>query len=63
MRDRFRTARLVAVSVLAFALFNFPFLAIFDSDTLVGGFPLLWVYLFGAWILVIALLAWIVRSR
>ncbi|MBS1694583.1 MAG: hypothetical protein JST91_20410 [Actinobacteria bacterium] len=58
-----RTARLVAVGLLALVLFNFPLLAVFDTGTLIGGIPVLWAYLFGAWILVIALLAWITRSR
>jgi len=63
VRDRLRTARLVAVGLLALALFNFPFLAVFDTDALVAGVPVLWAYLFGVWFLVIALLAWIARSR
>ena len=61
-QDRTRTARLVATAVLALLLFNFPFLAVFDSATLVGGVPLLWAYLFVVWALVIALVAWVVRS-
>lgn len=63
MSDRLRTARLIAVGLLALALFNFPLLAVFDTDTLVAGIPLLWIYLFGAWLLIIGLLAWITRSR
>jgi hypothetical protein len=61
--DRLRTARLVAVGLLALALFNFPLLAVFDTNTLVAGVPVMWAYLFGAWLLVIVLLAWIARSR
>ena len=63
MSDRLRTARLVGVGVLALVLFNFPLLGVFDTDTLVAGVPLVWAYLFVAWALVIALLAWIARSR
>jgi hypothetical protein len=54
---------LVGVGVLALVLFNFPLLGVFDTDTLVAGVPLVWAYLFVAWALVIALLAWIARSR
>jgi hypothetical protein len=61
--DRLRTARLVAVGLLALALFNFPLLAVFDTNTLVAGVPVMWAYLFGAWLLLIVLLAWIARSR
>ena len=63
MKDRLKTARLVAVGLLGLALFNYPLLAVFDVDTIVAGVPALWAYLFGAWALVIALLAWIARSR
>jgi len=63
VKDRLKTARLVAVGLLGLALFNYPLLAVFDVDTIVTGVPALWAYLFGAWALVIALLAWIARSR
>lgn len=57
-----KSARLTAVAVLALLLFNYPFLAVFDVDTLVLGVPVLWAYLFIVWAFVIALVAWIVRS-
>jgi hypothetical protein len=60
--DRLRGARLTATAVLALLLFNFPFVGVFDTDTLVLGVPLLWAYLFVVWALVIALVAWIVHS-
>lgn len=61
MSDRLKSARLTAAAVLALVLFNYPFLAVFDSDTLVAGVPVLGVYLFIVWALVIALVAWIAR--
>ena len=63
MKDRLKTARLVAVGLLGLALFNYPLLAVFALDAVVAGVPALWAYLFGAWALVIALLVWIARSR
>jgi len=54
--------QLVAVAVLAFLLFNQPFLTIFDKPVQVLGLPLLWAYLLTAWALVIALVAWIARD-
>ena len=63
MKDRLKTARLVAVGLLGLALFNYPLLAVFELDAVVAGVPALWAYLFGAWALVIALLVWIARSR
>lgn len=62
MSDRLKNARLTAAAVLALLLFNFPFLAVFDVDTLVVGVPVLWAYLFIVWAGIIALAAWIARS-
>ncbi|MGV8967246.1 MAG: hypothetical protein ACOH2F_13315 [Cellulomonas sp.] len=61
MDNRLRNARLLAVAALALLLFNFPFLALFGAPALVAGVPVLWVYLFAAWALVIALVRWILR--
>jgi hypothetical protein len=62
MSDRLKNARLTAAAVLALLLFNFPFLAVFNVDTLVVGIPVLWAYLFIVWAGIIALAAWIARS-
>jgi len=62
MRDRLKGARLAAAAVLALLLFNYPFLAVFDTNSLVLGVPVLWAYLFMVWAAVIALAAWIGRS-
>ena len=56
-------ARLVALAVLAFALFNYPLLRIFDVDVLVLGVPLVWLYVFVVWGLLIALVGVAVRRR
>jgi hypothetical protein len=61
-QERLKATRLGATAVLALVLLNFPFTGVFDSDSLVAGVPLLWAYLFVVWALVIALVAWIVRS-
>ena len=62
MSRRSRTPRLAEAAVLALLLFNYPFLALFDLDVRVLGVPLLWAYLFTAWALVVALMAWLVRD-
>ena len=62
MSDSTRSARMVAVAALALLLFDFPLLALFDVDVRVLGVPLLWVYLFVAWVAVIAVVAWVVRD-
>lgn len=55
------TGRLVAVAVLAFVLFTYPFVAVFDVPARVLGVPVLWAYLLTAWAAVIALVAWLSR--
>jgi len=60
--DSLRSARMVAVAALALLLFGFPVLALFDVDVRVLGVPLLWAYLFVAWAVVIAIVAWVARD-
>jgi hypothetical protein len=55
-------ARLVAVAVLGFLLFAPPLLSLFDRRTRVLGVPVLWVYLFGTWAVVIGLVAVVNRG-
>jgi hypothetical protein len=49
--------RLVAVFLLGVLLLTPPFLGIFNSPTRVLGIPLLYLYLFAAWILLIGIVA------
>jgi hypothetical protein len=53
-------SRLVGLFLLGCALFNYPVLALFNADATVLGVPLLYAYLFGAWMVLIALLAFAV---
>ncbi|MFN8079700.1 MAG: hypothetical protein U0Q19_09040 [Kineosporiaceae bacterium] len=61
MSQRVRTARLTAVGVLAFLLLNFPLLSLADSQQRVLGVPVLWLYLFVVWVVLILVLRAIVR--
>jgi hypothetical protein len=59
-----RSQRLVALFALGVALFNYPLLALFDRAAIVFGVPVLYLYIFCAWALLIALLALVIeRSR
>lgn len=49
---------LAAVFFLGCLLLNYPILFLFDRPIDVFGIPLLYLYIFGAWILLIALIAW-----
>jgi hypothetical protein len=46
--------RLVGLFVAGVLLLNFPLLSLFDRPVSVGGVPLLYVSIFGVWILLIA---------
>lgn len=53
------TARLLCLFALGCLLFNYPLLALFNVPASVFGLPVLYLYLFVAWALVIVLLAWL----
>lgn len=53
--------RLVALFLLGCLLFSYPLLALFDAGGEVFGVPRLFAYLFGAWALLIVLVALVVE--
>lgn len=55
--------RLIGLFLLGCLLFNYPILSIFNRAVLIGGIPLLYIYLFTVWAVVIALIALICRPR
>ena len=55
--------RLVALFLLGCVLFNYPILALFKLKTQIFGLPLLYVYVFGIWCLLIGLTALATLSR
>ncbi|RME96201.1 MAG: hypothetical protein D6772_12195 [Bacteroidetes bacterium] len=54
-----RKAWLVLLSVVALCVFNFPILGILAQDTTPGRMPILYVYIFVLWFLVIAGTFWL----
>ena len=62
--DRFeiKGQRLVALSMLGCLLFNYPFLALFNEPGILFGIPVLYVYIFTAWGLLIFLIAMVVEA-
>jgi hypothetical protein len=62
VRHRRKGERLVALALLGFLLFNYPLLSLFSTDGSVVGVPLLYVYLFVSWALLIGLMALVVRK-
>jgi len=54
---------LAAVFLLGGVLLNYPVLAIFARPLEVAGIPLLYGYVFGAWLLLVGLMAWVTEHR
>jgi hypothetical protein len=59
--DKRKPQRLIAFFVLFLLLFNYPLISLVNQPLLVGGIPLLYLYLFGTWGLMIVALAWAVK--
>jgi hypothetical protein len=55
--------RMIALCMLGCVQFNFPVLALFNVPGTLLGVPLLYAYIFLAWALLIALMAWVVERR
>lgn len=53
--------RLSAVFLLGCVLLNYPVLFLFTRHVAIAGIPLLYVYLFGVWALLIAIMAVVVE--
>lgn len=63
MRDfASRGQRFVALCMLGLLLFNYPILALFNVPGTVFGVPVLYAYIFVAWAVLIALMAFVAES-
>ena len=54
-----RSQRMIALCMLGCVLFNFPILALFNVPGTFFGVPVLYAYIFVAWALLIASMAWV----
>ena len=57
-----RAYRIVTLFLLGCLLFNYPVLALFNVGATAAGVPVLYVYIFLAWSLVIALAAIVIEG-
>jgi uncharacterized membrane protein len=55
--------RLVALFLFGLILFNYPILSLLNLDILVSGLPLVYIYIYGVWGLLILLAALATRNR
>lgn len=53
--------RLVALFLFGWVIVNYPVLAIFDVQASVADIPVLYLYVFGVWAALIALMAWVIE--
>jgi hypothetical protein len=58
-----RGQRFVALCMLGLLLFNYPVLALFNVSGTVFGVPVLYAYIFIAWAVLIALMAFVAESN
>jgi hypothetical protein len=58
---RIDAQRLLALFGFGWLLFNFPLLGLWDLETTIFGIPLLPAALFGIWLVLIALTAWLME--
>ncbi len=63
IRPNIKGQRLAALFLLGFLLFNYPLLTLFAGSNRVFGIPLLYVYVFAVWALLIGLMALVVEKR
>ena len=58
-----KARRLIGIFLLGAILFNYPVLSLFDREIFLSGIPILYLYLFGVWALLILLTALVTGSR
>ena len=58
-----KARRLIGIFLLGVILFNYPVLSLFDREIFLSGIPILYLYLFGVWALLIFLTALVTGSR
>jgi hypothetical protein len=57
-----KAQRLVALSLMGVLLFNYPLMALFNVSATVFGIPVLYAYIFAAWSVLIACMAFVVEK-
>ena len=63
IKEDVRGYRFIGIFVLGFVLFNYPLLSLFNFPKRLWGIPLLYAYLFIAWLLLILLPLLVSRTR
>ena len=61
IRIDLKGARLIALFLLGLLFFNYPIIALFNRPTTLFGFPLLYLWLFAGWGLIIILVGLVTK--
>jgi len=56
MQTRNKRQKLILLSILLLLIFSYPLISIANRPLMVARFPLLYLYIFGAWFITIILL-------
>jgi hypothetical protein len=62
-KDPGKTGKLVALFFLFLVLMNYPVLSLFNRPVLILGIPLLFMYIFCTWLLLIVLVAFTISRQ
>ncbi len=60
---RLKGQRLIALFFVGMLLFNYPILTLFSNDGRIWGIPILYIYVFTSWTILIGLIAWVIERR
>jgi hypothetical protein len=55
--------RLIGLCLLGFVMFNYPILGLFNVPASIFGIPVLYAWIFFAWAVLIAAMAWVIERR
>jgi Na+-driven multidrug efflux pump len=55
--------RLAAIFLLGCVVFNYPLLSLFNKPEEILDVPLLYLYIFALWVVLIALMAYVIEKR
>lgn len=58
-----KAQKLISLFLISLLLMNFPLLSLFNTPSLLGSIPLLYVYIFGAWLVLIIIIGLIINKK
>ena len=59
--ESYISKRLVGLFLLGFVLFNYPVISLFNLDKFWFGIPILYLYVFGVWLILVILIVLVTK--